>query len=88
MIEAYDENTIRCPRVGGFVNFKFCRSENHMLPCRFVVGCWHERMDINRFLEKNYSKEEMDRIFCQPKPKIESLIGMIENAKKVKEEDG
>lgn len=84
MIEQHDDKMVRCPRVGGYVNFKFCRSENRMLPCRFVVGCWRMYMDVNRFLEEHYSKEEMNRIFCQPKPKIESLVELIEKAKKVK----
>ena len=77
---------IRCPRVGGDVNFKFCRSENNLLPCRWVVDCWQMRMDINQFLEEHYPKEDLDAIFVPPKPKIESLIELIENARKVKKE--
>jgi hypothetical protein len=84
VIEQYDDQTIRCPRVGGDVNFRFCRTENYMLPCRWIVGCWQAYMDINRFIEKHYSKEDMNRIFTPPKPKIESLVNLIEKAKKVK----
>jgi hypothetical protein len=87
LIEQYDDKTIRCPRVGGEVNFLFCRSENNMSPCRFIVGCWKMRMDINKFLEDHYSNEELDRIFTSPRPKVESLVEMIEQAKKrIKEE--
>ena len=82
LIEKYDENTIRCPRVGGEVNFMFCRTENKLLPCRWIIGCWQERIDINNFLEKHYSKEELNQIFTPPKPKIESLLDLIEKAKK------
>ena len=84
MIEQHDEKTIRCPRVGGDVNFRFCRTENYMLPCRWIVGCWRTYMDINRFMEEHYSKEELNRIFAPPKPKIENLVNLIEKAKKVK----
>lgn len=87
MIEQHDEKTIRCPRVGGEVNFRFCRSENNMLPCRFIVGCWEMRLDANQFLEEHFSKEELNRIFVPPKPKIESLVELIERAKKAKKED-
>ena len=87
MIEQHDEKTIRCPRVGGEVNFRFCRSENNMLPCRFIVGCWEMRLDVNQFLEEHFSKEELNRIFLPPKPKIESLVELIERAKKAKKED-
>lgn len=87
MIEQHDDKMIRCPRVGGNVNFKFCRSENNLLPCRWVVGCWQTRLNVNQFLEEHFSKEELNSIFVPPKPKIESLVELIEMAKKVKEEN-
>ena len=43
-------------------------------------------MDINKFLEDHYSKEELDQIFTPPKPKIQSLVDMIEKAKEAKTE--
>jgi len=86
LIEQYDDKTIRCPRVGGEVNFMYCRSENNRLPCGWIVGCWQMRMDINTFLEDHYSKEEQKRIFAPPKPKIESLLNLIEQAKKITKE--
>jgi hypothetical protein len=87
LIEQYDDKTIRCPRVGGEVNFKFCRSENNMLPCRFIIGCWQGKLDINAFLAEHYSEEEQARIFAPPKPKIESLVGLMEKVRKEKQED-
>ncbi len=81
----YDEKPIRCPKLGGEVNFRYCRLENNRLPCRWVAGCWEKRMDIEEFLSAHYSKEELDRIFAPPKPKIESLLELIEKAKKTKE---
>jgi hypothetical protein len=86
-MDQYDDKTIRCPRVGGEVNFRFCRFENNMLPCRWIVGCWEMRVDMNKFMTDHYSKEEMDLIFTPPKPKIESLLNLVEDAKKVKQED-
>jgi hypothetical protein len=86
LIEDYDEKTIRCPRVGGDVTFKYCRFENNMLPCKWIVGCWRMYIDINKFLEDYYSNEELDQIFALPKPKIQGLVSMIEKAKKVKAE--
>ena len=87
MIEQHDEKTIRCPRVGGDVNFRFCRFENNMLPCRWIAGCWQTQMDINTFLQDHYSKQELDQIFAPPKPKIHSLLNLVEKAKKVNQED-
>jgi hypothetical protein len=84
VIEEHDDKWLRCPRVGGEVNFKFCRSENNMLPCRWIVGCWQARIDINTFLKDHYSKEELAQVFTPPKPKIESLMGLVDKAKKAK----
>jgi hypothetical protein len=87
LIEQYDDKTIRCPRVGGEVNFLFCRSENNMSPCRFIAGCWETRIDINKFLEEHFSREEVGQISVPPKQKLSSLVEMIEQAKKrIKEE--
>jgi hypothetical protein len=87
VIEQHDDKTMRCPRVGGEINFRFCRFENNMLPCRFIVGCWQMQMDINEFLDEHYSQEELDRIFVPPKPKIESLVGLIEKVRKERQQD-
>ena len=85
-MEQHDDKTMRCPRVGGEVTFRFCRFENNMLPCRFIVGCWQGQMDIETFLDEHYSEDELNRIFAPPKPKIESLVGLMEKAKKAKQE--
>jgi hypothetical protein len=82
LIEQYDDNPIRCPRIGGEVNFLFCRTENNMLPCRWIAGCWQGRMEIQTFLEDHYTEEEREQIFTPPKPKIESLLNLVEKAKK------
>jgi len=87
LIEQYDDLVIRCPRVGGDVNFLYCRSENNMLPCGWIVGCWQNKIDINRFLEEHYSGDELARIFALPKPRVESLLKMIEKAKERKKKE-
>jgi hypothetical protein len=86
LMEQHDDKMIRCPRVGGEVNFRFCRHENNMLPCRFIVGCWQGQLDIEALLQEHYSEEELDRIFAPPKPKVESLVGLIEKVRKEKGE--
>jgi hypothetical protein len=57
-----------------------------MLPCRFIVGCWQGKMDIEALLREHYSEEELDRIFAPPKPKIESLVELMEKVQKEKQE--
>ena len=84
MIEKHDDQTIRCPRLGDEVNFKYCRIMNDRLPCRWIIGCWQMHIDMNRFLADYYSKDELDRVFAPPKPKVESLVELIEKSKRVK----
>jgi hypothetical protein len=84
----YDEEMVRCPRVGGYVNFKFCRTENNLLPCRWVVGCWQMRLDITKFMQTHFSEEDLNRVFVPPKPKMESLIELIEKVKEGKKKNG
>jgi hypothetical protein len=87
VIEQHDDKTIRCPRVGGEVNFRFCRFENNMLPCRFIVGCWQGRINIEAFLDEQFSEEELNIIFAPPKPKMDALVDLMEKAQKLKQED-
>jgi hypothetical protein len=86
VIEQHDDKQMRCPRVGGEVTFRFCRFENNMLPCRFIAGCWQMRLDINEFLTEHYTEEELNRIFAPPRPKVETLVELIEKAQRVKQE--
>jgi hypothetical protein len=65
----------------------FCRSENNLLPCRWIVGCWQGRIDVRKFLDEHYSPEELEKSFVPPKPKIESLVELMERAKEVKKEN-
>jgi hypothetical protein len=84
LLEEHDDEMMRCPRVGGYVNFKFCRSENNMLPCRWIIGCWQARIDIKSFLDEHFTPADRETIFVPPKPKLESLVEMIEKVKKSK----
>ena len=84
MIEQHDDKQMRCPRVGGEVNFRFCRFENNMLPCRFITGCWQGQVDIEAFLDEHFSDAELSRILSPPKPKMESLVDLMEKGKRTK----
>ena len=76
----------RCPRLGGPVSFEYCMEcGNGKQPCWKIVDCWWEAFDIVTYLKKNLSEEEFNRlIHTRPKPKITSLIEMIEQARQNK----
>jgi hypothetical protein len=82
-IEKYDSLEIRCRLLGHQVPFQYCRSSNRNLPCRKIMDCWWERVEIEPYLRENFTPEELSRsVFAEPKTKIVSLIELIEKAKK------
>jgi len=82
-----DDYNIRCPRLGHQISFSYCRSENLGLPCFKTLDCWHDHFLVEEFLREKLTPEEWDKVFgSPPKPKMLSLVELIEQAKKRKEE--
>jgi hypothetical protein len=81
-IEKYDSLEIRCRLLGHQVPFQYCRISNENLPCRRIMDCWWQRIDIETYLRQHFTPEELNHsVFAEPKPKIVSLIELIERAK-------
>lgn len=74
---------IRCPKLGHQIHFSYCRRENFGLPCPRIVLCWHAYFQVEEYLRGELSPEEWRETFEKPvKPKILSLVEMIEQAQK------
>jgi hypothetical protein len=87
MIEEYDALIIHCLQLGGEVPFKYCRTMNENLPCRRVMLCWEFRMEISKFLAAHYSIDQIQRALAPPtKTRLESILELIEKAKKTTQE--
>ena len=58
------------------------------LPCFKTLDCWFEHFLVEEYLRKELAPEEWERVFNKPpKPKMLSLLELIEEAKKrIKEE--
>ena len=80
MISDYDNLEKRCPLLGHQIKFQYCRSVNLGLPCKKIMDCWFQNLPIENFLKKYFSKEELETIFKPQKPKITSLIELINQA--------
>jgi len=78
----HDNERIYCRRLGHWLTFNYCRRESDGLPCRKIVDCWFEKLPIKEFLKENYKEEEISYVFESSKPKITSIIELIEQAKK------
>ncbi len=87
MIEEYDVLTIYCPQLGGEIPFRYCRRVNEDLPCRKIMVCWEFRIEISKFLGEHYSIDQIQCALAPPtKNRIDTILELIEKAKKLKEE--
>ena len=78
-----DDHEIRCPRLGHQIPFSYCRSENKGIPCFKILDCWHSHFPVEEFLKQELTPEQWEKAFnSPPKPKMISLVELIEQAKK------
>lgn len=81
--DEYDHLEIRCPRLGGEVTFAYCKKEAGGLPCPRTIICWEPHFPVHAYLKERLTKSEWDRCFNRPpKPKMTTLIELIEEARK------
>jgi hypothetical protein len=86
MIEEHDALMIRCPMLGGEVPFEYCRTVNEDLPCRKIIVCWEFRIEIGKFLSEHYPLDQIQRALAPPtKTRLDTILELIEMAKKIKE---
>lgn len=77
----FDETAAYCRLLGHYVPFKYCRSMNHDLPCRKIKDCWFEKMDIEVYINENYTKSDQERIFTPPSEKITTILDLIKKSR-------
>ena len=70
--------------LGHLVPFTYCREPGTELPCRKILDCWHERIDIEAFLRESLSPEEFDALLAPPKQKISQIMELIRKAREGK----
>jgi len=75
----------RCPRLGGNVNFGYCRSCGEgQSPCPKVFDCWWEYFDVVAFFSVCSGEKNRNLLDSQdpPKPKIASLLELVHGARR------
>jgi len=78
----HDERLTRCPMLGHDVSFAYCRQTGSSMPCHKILDCWFEVFPVADFVREHYSTEQIQRIFAPPKPKMTSLVELIQQAQK------
>ncbi len=82
-----DRFKIRCRKLGHQVAFSYCRVENQGLPCAKTLDCWHIHFPVASHLKKELTPDQWHRAFVSPgRPKMMTLLDLIEQAKRAKEE--
>ena len=81
-IDKHDKLKIRCRMLGHEVTFSYCRQPGGQLPCRKILDCWFETFDVEKFLRQHYSPEDIQSILTPSKPKLTSIVDLIEQARK------
>jgi len=73
----------RCPRLGGPVPFKYCRTTGEGgMPCFKIMDCWWETFDVRTYLENSMSEAAFKSITeAKPPDKIATILDLIEQAK-------
>lgn len=80
-----DTFQIRCSKLGHQIDFSYCRRENIGLPCTRILTCWHPYFNVTEYLRLELSEEEWQDAIEKPiKPKILTLVELIEQAQKRK----
>ncbi len=54
---------IYCSQLGMMTEIEYCLSANNGLPCRIVIGCWRERIDIEALLKEKFNDEQLKKAF-------------------------
>ncbi len=84
MSKKQDSLVRRCPRLGNPVPFNYCEiCGDDRQPCFKILDCWWEHFDVVLYLKDNLSEDQFNRVMeDRPKPKVTSLIELIEQAKR------
>jgi hypothetical protein len=83
-----DDFAIRCPKLGHQIFFSYCLHENDKLPCFKTLDCWHTHFQVEKYLKEALTQNDWEAAFATPrKPKILTLVELIEQAKNSKKQE-
>lgn len=86
---AFDQVRVRCPRLGGEVNFGYCRRTQGALPCAKALVCYERKFPVADYFSLVLSEAAFKRAFLEPgEDKVARLLGLVEAAKSGQAEPG
>ena len=81
-ISVFDDKEGYCRILGHYLPFSYCRCCQEGYPCSKVLDCWFEKFDVKKFIEENFSAEEIEQFLQPPKSKMQTLMTLIQQAQK------
>jgi hypothetical protein len=75
-----------CRLLGHEVAFGYCRLLPEGRPCRLIVDCWQGCFDVMAFLQERYNPEQIEAFLAPPKPKLTSIVELIERAEQAQDD--
>ena len=67
-----------CPRLGGAVTFRHCRTQGTNELCPRIIDCWQRLFDVARFLVQHFDADELRQTVARPRedkmPRLANLV--------------
>ena len=79
-ITFYDDQQFHCPKLGREVAFNYCRAEQGDAPCRNLLSCWWDHIEVASFVAEHFGGPNACDLFDGPADKAASLADLIEQA--------
>ena len=74
--------------MGHHLTFAYCRKPASAQPCQKIFDCWFKTFDAEQFMKEHFTDEQIKAFLVPPKPKITSLIELIQQAKENAKKQG
>jgi len=80
----FEDQEIRCPKLGGPVTFSYCCVEAIDLPCSRAIKCWCDRFDVESFFRRNLGHDKFQLAFEKiQQSRLDNILELIERAQKL-----
>jgi hypothetical protein len=74
---------IYCTQLGMMIEISYCLSVAEGLPCRNMIGCWQERVDVIAILKAKFNDEQLRTAFSGlPKSKLERIMEALKSVRR------
>jgi len=77
-VDEFDERGIYCRMLGHDLTFNYCRRTGDGSFCRRIIDCWHDKIEIGRYLKTFFTADEIAAVLHPSEPKLQTLLNLID----------